>query len=637
MTALGRIGRYELIRELGRGGMATVFRAHDPRFGRDVAIKVLPQELMHNPNFIARFEREAQTIAALDHPAIVPVYDFGEQDGQPYLVMRLMTGGSLKGRIRATPFSLQQTIPILQRVGAALEHAHQQGVVHRDLKPDNILFDQYSDAYLADFGIAHLSRSTLTITGGRIGTPTYMSPEQLKGEGVLDGRSDIYSLGIVLFEMLTGTPPYRADTPAQLLMQHVSAPVPPILALKPELPAGVEEIIRRALAKEREQRYATAADMVAAVTQLVAPATPTPLPTIAPPPVAPPPAEKEISVSDAPAADGLTVLEMDPPAPLRPGTTASQPPPPGDRQASIADAAGLTVVEAPLPSPKADPDNGQATTTTSHPLPRREQRAWLPVVAGAAVVLLLASALFWAWRSGLFQRDTTTASLSAGTTTAASDSIEPTANAVNEEGAATAAASPAVSAAAAYQPLALDDIVNSEMDFSEPLRGDITLEGIAFRIERQVFQSQGAGTPNNRFPGRVSLNIFIPRASRLYLLLNSRNGFQQYEGLVIGQIIAHCDNTPAVVAELQLGRELREWSSSAEVVSTASLPQEVWSGTLASDPDRTGQIDMLTVQLPSTCQTGRLNGLELIDTSPQTTNALDPGLILAAITVEYER
>lgn len=607
MASVEKIGRYEIIRELGRGGMATVFRAHDPRFGRDVAIKVLPQELMHNPNFITRFEREAQTIAALDHPAIVPVYDFGEQDGQPYLVMRLMTGGSLKGRIRANPFSIQQIVPILQRMGAALEHAHQQGVVHRDLKPDNILFDQYGDAYLADFGIAHLSRSTLTITGGRIGTPTYMSPEQLQGEVALDGRSDIYSLGIVLFEMLTGTPPYRADTPAQVMMKHVSEPVPHILDVKPDLPADVEVIIRRALAKERDERYGTAAELVTAVTQLIDPEL-----RIASPMVSPLPLQGRDSDLDQPTGDGLTVLEIDLPS-SQTGAVTSQPLPSSEPGESTADS--LTILDAGLPILKPD-------AAASQPSPRSGRHSWRPIVVGTVAVVVVGLALFWGWSSGLFRRDRRVSPVSVSATLAAD---------------ASPALTPARPLPLTYQPLAIDDITNSELDFSAPPRGDVTWEGVNFRIGREIFKSHASAVPNNGFPTRISLNIFIPRAYRIYLLLNSWNGFQQYDGLVIGQIIARCNDAPVLVSELQLGRELREWYSSDNVVSTASQVREVWSGPTADDPGLTGYIDMLALELPPTCQEGRLNGLEFVDTSRETANSADPALKLVAITVEYDR
>ena len=263
-----KIGRYEIKQEIGRGGMATVYEAYDPRFERTVALKMLPREFMHEAEFRARFTREARTIATLEHPAIVPVYDFGEEGGQPFLVMRLMTGGSLSDRLAEGPIPIDEAAVILKRLGSALDRAHKMGIIHRDLKPSNVLFDQYGDAFLADFGIVHVSSSTnaLTASGSLVGTPTYMSPEQVYGDKQLDGRSDIYALGVILFQMLTGHTPYDADTPARMMMKHVMDPVPQILSLRPDLPPACNEIINKAMAKERDERFSSATDLSSALT-----------------------------------------------------------------------------------------------------------------------------------------------------------------------------------------------------------------------------------------------------------------------------------------------------------------------------------------------------------------------------------
>jgi serine/threonine protein kinase len=264
-----QIGRYEVIRELGRGGMATVYLAHDPHFNRDVAIKVLPPQFMHDPMFLARFKREAQTIAALEHEAIVPVYDFGESNGQPFLVMRYMPGGSLAERISRGPLPVAEASAVVQRIGSALDEAHGKGIVHRDLKPGNILFDHHGNAYLSDFGIVKLAESTATFTGSHIiGTPAYMSPEQAKGISDLDRRSDVYSLGVILFEMLTGQQPYHADTPMGVAVMHITEPVPSVQQVKADLSSDWETIISHALAKKREERFATANELATVVQAL---------------------------------------------------------------------------------------------------------------------------------------------------------------------------------------------------------------------------------------------------------------------------------------------------------------------------------------------------------------------------------
>jgi len=260
-----KIGRYEIKGELGRGGMATVYRAHDPRFEREVALKVLPREMLHDSQFRVRFEREAKTVAMLEHQAIVPVYDVGEEDGQPYFVMRYMTGGSLSERIKRGPMDLYETTNIISRIGSALDEAHAKGIIHRDLKPGNILFDNHNEPYISDFGIAKFTAAQTNVTGSAIiGTPAYISPEQAQGEAI-DGRSDVYALGIILYEMLSGRPPFDADTPMAVVVKHITEPVPHILDINPQLPAGVEMVIEKAMAKNRDERFASGGQMAEAL------------------------------------------------------------------------------------------------------------------------------------------------------------------------------------------------------------------------------------------------------------------------------------------------------------------------------------------------------------------------------------
>src|SRR5574341_40158 len=260
------IGRYEVKTELARGGMATVFKAYDPTFKRDVAIKVLPREFSHDPLFASRFKREAEMIAKLEHPAIVPVYDYGEEVDQTFLVMRFMGGGSLADRLERGPLPLSDILIILDRLAPALDKAHAMGIVHRDLKSGNILFDDDSNAFLSDFGIAKMTEggpTGLTGTGSMIGTPAYMSPEQARGDPGTDGRSDLYSMGVILFEMLTGDLPFTADTPMGIAIKHITDPVPRVLNIAPDLPPRCEAVVVRAMNKDPENRYQTMAEMVA--------------------------------------------------------------------------------------------------------------------------------------------------------------------------------------------------------------------------------------------------------------------------------------------------------------------------------------------------------------------------------------
>lgn len=266
-----KIGRYEIKSELGRGGMATVYLAYDPVLERDVALKLLPNYFAHDPEFSARFEREAKTVAALEHGSIVSMYDYGEDGEWPYFVMRLMKGNSLKDRIADGPMSLEAAAEIVSRVAGALDKAHSKDIVHRDLKPGNIMFDEDGAAYLGDFGIVKLAESSesYTRTGNTLGTPAYMSPEQADGSPDIDGRSDIYSLGIILYEMLAGTAPFTHESMPRLLIMHLTSPIPNVLEARADLPAGIQAVIEKAMAKERDARYATAKEMAEAVWDVV--------------------------------------------------------------------------------------------------------------------------------------------------------------------------------------------------------------------------------------------------------------------------------------------------------------------------------------------------------------------------------
>lgn len=260
-----KIGRYIIKSELGRGGMATVYRAHDPSVDREVAIKVLPREMLHDPQFRSRFEREIKMVAALEHPSIVPIYDVGDEDGQPYFVMRYMNGGSLSDAIEKGKFSVQDTARIVEKIARGLAYSHRKGIIHRDLKPDNILFDDNGDPFISDFGVAKLTEASGGLTGsGVIGTPAYMSPEQAQGNEI-DSRSDVYGLGVIIYQMLSGQQPYSADTPMGVVVKHITEPVPEILNLIPNLPHEVDNVIKTAMAKDKNNRYPTTVDLAKAL------------------------------------------------------------------------------------------------------------------------------------------------------------------------------------------------------------------------------------------------------------------------------------------------------------------------------------------------------------------------------------
>lgn len=267
-----KIGRYEIKEVIGRGGMASVYLAHDPSSKRDVAVKVLPREsLGKEANSLERFKKELETIASLEHPAIVPVYDMGEQDGQPYFVMRYMAGGSLSMLIQEGKFSLQDTARIIERITVALDHAHKRNIIHRDIKPDNILFDLNDNPYISDFGVAKMTEVSVDEnTESRVvGTPGYMSPEQAYDKPV-DARSDVYALGIVIYQMLSGRSIERfsTNTSIERVRDYLEQPIPEILKVNPALPPAVDTIIKTAMAKDMADRYNTALDLARALNQV---------------------------------------------------------------------------------------------------------------------------------------------------------------------------------------------------------------------------------------------------------------------------------------------------------------------------------------------------------------------------------
>jgi serine/threonine protein kinase/formylglycine-generating enzyme required for sulfatase activity len=303
------LGHYQLLERLGRGGMATVYKAYQPSLDRYVAVKVLPAYLAHEPGFAARFRREARAIARLNHPHILPVHDSGQEGELSYIVMRYVEAGTLKERL-GEPLDLATTVEIMAQVGKALDYAHWRGIIHRDVKPSNVLIDEEGVALLSDFGLARMAEATVKITktGVGVGTPEYMSPEQARGVEV-DERSDVYSLGIMLFEMLTGRVPYEADTPIAVVIKHLTAPLPLPRKINPAVPEPVERVILKALAKDSADRYQSVGQMVEALQEAVAEA---PVPAeVAPPPPPPVAVEKkpEPEVAPSPLAELAAVLE----------------------------------------------------------------------------------------------------------------------------------------------------------------------------------------------------------------------------------------------------------------------------------------------------------------------------------------
>lgn len=266
--SVSKIGRYEIESELTQGGMGVIILAKDPYIQRQVVVKVLMYSRTLDEVYRDFFQREAEVIAALEHPCIVPIYDFGWHGQQPYIVMRYMSGGSLQDRLNKGELKLSEMAHILKRVAEALDAAHAKNIIHRDIKPSNILFDATGESFLSDFGIA--TSQAITDDDGEwlVGTPAYMSPEQAQGKKV-DGRSDVYALGVTLYRLLTGQLPFSSDSETSLINAHVDRPVPDVRNVKANIPSVWQEVISRAMAKDPQDRYASAGDFARDVNEVV--------------------------------------------------------------------------------------------------------------------------------------------------------------------------------------------------------------------------------------------------------------------------------------------------------------------------------------------------------------------------------
>jgi serine/threonine protein kinase len=263
------VGPYQIIEQLGQGGMASVYKAYHAALDRYVALKVLHQAFNEDSTFISRFQREARVVARLEHSNIVPVYDYAEHEGRPYLVMKFIEGDTLKARLQQGPLTATEIEQIVDSVGSALGYAHKQGVLHRDIKPSNVLISTDHTMYLADFGLARIAQdgeSTLS-ADSIMGTPQYISPEQAMGKKDLDNKTDIYSFGVMLYETVVGRVPFTADTPFSIIHDHIYSPLPLPRAVNPNVPEPVERVLLKALAKDRLDRYSTIEELVHAFKQ----------------------------------------------------------------------------------------------------------------------------------------------------------------------------------------------------------------------------------------------------------------------------------------------------------------------------------------------------------------------------------
>jgi serine/threonine protein kinase len=428
LTAGTALGKYKILRLLGTGGMADVYEAEDQQLGRRVALKVLPPEFARDPKAVARFEKEVRAAASLNHASIVTIFEVDHAENLHFCAMRLLTGGDLRARIDKG-LSQAQALEIMREITGAFVHAHNSGFVHRDVKPENILFDEQGRAILTDFGIAKAmsSESKMTATGVSIGTPRYISPEQARGLTV-DGRADIYSLGVIFYEMLTGKLPFLAEDSLAIIFMHVTEPIPRL----PAPLARFQGLVDALMAKEPSQRPATA-DEVLKLLRAFADVAPPP-PPVAPPPPRPHPAdnsnativtgerefaqklvqEEERQRVEASRRSGklsdeviaAAVAATPPPPPEPPKPTSPPPPPPQPRPAPAAAPAARTassagyVPRAVSPSASGSPSAaGALPTATFGQQSRGSSKGPLMVIGGVALILI-GIALFWMIFSG---------------------------------------------------------------------------------------------------------------------------------------------------------------------------------------------------------------------------------------------
>ena len=353
------VNGYEILSQAGQGGMAAVYRARQRSMNRDVALKFLPGVFMHDEAYLQRFEREVKIVSQLEHRNIVPVYDYGKFDDQPYIAMRYMRAGSVEELLAQGRIPLHRVLSIVRQVASALDYAHEKGILHRDLKPSNILLDDGGGVFITDFGIARIlgeGGGTIT-TQGVVGTPSYMSPEQARAEP-LDGRSDVYSLGVMLFELVTGVRPFQSDTPYSIAVMHVTMPPPSPRQFEPEISVALEKIILRALSKKREERYQSAGELAEAL---------------------------RLSLESADSRS----LDDDPPA----AETRVE-------RANGESVGALTTTPAPMTSPIEPASSADATSPTAswlwsmrRPPVNRRRQMWIGAAAGGAIGCVLLAGL----------------------------------------------------------------------------------------------------------------------------------------------------------------------------------------------------------------------------------------------------
>ena len=548
-----------------------VYLAHDPHIDRQVAIKLLPGQFLSEKKYRERFQREARTIARLDHPTIVPIYDFGDHAGQPYIVMRYMAGGSLAEWIRNGSLPLETAVPIIKRVALALAEVHQRGIIHRDLKPSNILLDSRGDAYLSDFGIVKLSNATVSLTGSSLmGTPAYMSPEQVRNDENLDHRTDIYALGAIFFEMLTGKRPFAGDTILEQIVAHATEPVPDIHDFNHELPVGFGAIIQKTMAKQPADRYNSMAELVQHLDMITTPA---------PGPVYHKPLKTELTLPEHPKAKQpvrrwiagigfflfVAIAFILGPHLLTPVSSIDETNTPTQN----------AIVVSP---PTREPTVAATDTESTLPTPETAVSTLTPPAPAKTPMMNLAPEFHI-----ISTQDSSFLS-------------EPEAN------------------------LGLGP-------------GQTTLLGIPFehgwKISTQC-EINGADRPT-----LVDVAVDNLTATKAYILLQAGQGLTNFNEQKIGEIVLVFENGQSYGEPLILGYNIRDWRRAMPETyinsTTSANLEEAWRG---KEGNTDGRIDLLTLTLPDNLNEQPISKIQIIDTSAQTVGSTEPCIHLIAITLE---
>ena len=383
-------GRYQIQSLIGQGGMASVYRAYDPNLRRAVAIKVIHPHLSNNPEFFRRFEEEATAVAHLRHPNIVQMYDFNHDGDLYYMVMEFVMGETLQSRLKRLNdskrrLSVKEVITFSAEICDAAFYAHQRGMIHRDIKPANIMLDVNGRAILMDFGIARMvGASQHTATGAVLGTAMYMSPEQIQGIQT-DARADIYSIGVTLFEMLSGKPPFEADSAMTLMMMHLNDPVPDLLEMHPDTPPELIAITHKALAKNRDARYQSASEMAHALRNM--PEQPQKTPVVVSQPSHPLPVSPEATMVEAAVVKntGETIIEA--PVSATPAIEPSIPVPTIIQSAPAQPQYQPTLVEQAVQPAQPTVTPATEGLPERKPVERKSSKVWIPILMVLAILI----------------------------------------------------------------------------------------------------------------------------------------------------------------------------------------------------------------------------------------------------------